>query len=161
MPRLSSHCCCDRGNCEVCVWRLFHHIVDTDRTGTKILQEMNRLRLPGEVTFMPLNRLDAQETYYPETPVSRLWMQCRFLMEFCQVSQILCLPCWSGHTMMSFWILGKGFVKHRHTLGHLIKKITPELTPEISPNLLISIHDSVHYNSSRLRRSVDRQTTWH
>jgi len=30
---------------------------------------MNRLRLPGEVTFMPLNRLDAQETYYPETPV--------------------------------------------------------------------------------------------
>jgi len=30
---------------------------------------MNRLRLPGEVTFMPLNRLDAQETYYPETSV--------------------------------------------------------------------------------------------
>ena len=52
-----------------CVCRLFHHIVDTDRTGTKILQEMNRLRLPGEVTFMPLNRLDAQETYYPETNV--------------------------------------------------------------------------------------------
>jgi len=49
--------------------RLFHHVVDTDRTGTKILQEMNRLRLPGEVTFMPLNRLDAQETYYPETSV--------------------------------------------------------------------------------------------
>lgn len=44
--------------------------MDTDRTGTKILQEMNRLRLPGEVTFMPLNRLDAQETYYPETPVN-------------------------------------------------------------------------------------------
>ena len=44
-------------------------MVDTDRTGTKILQEMNRLRLPGEVTFMPLNRLDAQETYYPETTV--------------------------------------------------------------------------------------------
>jgi len=47
--------------------RLFHHIVDTDRTGTKILQEMNRLRLPGEVTFMPLNRLEAPDTYYPET----------------------------------------------------------------------------------------------
>lgn len=41
--------------------------MDTDRTGTKILQEMNRLRLPGEVTFMPLNRLDARETIYPET----------------------------------------------------------------------------------------------
>lgn len=47
--------------------RLFHHIVDTDKTGTKILTEMNRLRLPGEVTFMPLNRLDARDTHYPET----------------------------------------------------------------------------------------------
>ncbi|KAI0216956.1 Structural maintenance of chromosomes protein 3 [Lamellibrachia satsuma] len=47
--------------------RLFHHIVDTDRTGTKLLSEMNRLRLPGEVTFMPLNRLDVRETEYPET----------------------------------------------------------------------------------------------
>lgn len=47
--------------------RLFHHIVDTDRTGTKILQELNRLRLPGEVTFMPLNRLDVRDTHYPDT----------------------------------------------------------------------------------------------
>lgn len=47
--------------------RLFHHVVDNDRTGTKLLQEMNRLRLPGEVTFMPLNRLECHETYYPET----------------------------------------------------------------------------------------------
>ena len=50
--------------------RLFHHIVDTDIIGTKILTEMNRLRLPGEVTFMPLNRLDVRETKYPETNVS-------------------------------------------------------------------------------------------
>ncbi len=50
--------------------RLFHHIVDTDRTGTKILQELNRLRLPGEVTFMPLNRLDVRDTLYPDTNVS-------------------------------------------------------------------------------------------
>ncbi|CAI9732558.1 maintenance of chromosomes 3-like [Octopus vulgaris] len=47
--------------------RLFHHIVDTDRTGTRILQEMNRLKLPGEVTFMPLNRLDGRDTEYPES----------------------------------------------------------------------------------------------
>ncbi|XP_046369014.1 structural maintenance of chromosomes protein 3-like [Haliotis rufescens] len=47
--------------------RLFHHVVDTDKTGTKILQEMNRLRLPGEVTFMPLNRLDSRDTIYPDT----------------------------------------------------------------------------------------------
>ena len=50
--------------------RLFHHIVDTDKTGTKILTEMNRLRLPGEVTFMPLNRLDARDTNYPDTSVN-------------------------------------------------------------------------------------------
>lgn len=47
--------------------RLFHHIVDNDKTGTAILQEMNRLHLPGEVTFMPLNRLDNRDTRYPET----------------------------------------------------------------------------------------------
>ena len=51
-------------------YRLFHHIVDTDETGTKILTAMNRLRLPGEVTFMPLNRLNASDTVYPETNVS-------------------------------------------------------------------------------------------
>ncbi|KAK3611250.1 hypothetical protein CHS0354_003879 [Potamilus streckersoni] len=47
--------------------RLFHHVVDTDKIGTKILQEMNRLHMPGEVTFMPLNRLDNRDTHYPET----------------------------------------------------------------------------------------------
>lgn len=47
--------------------RLFHHVVDSDRTGTAILQEMNRQHLPGEVTFMPLNRLDNRDTIYPET----------------------------------------------------------------------------------------------
>ena len=51
-------------------FRLFHHIVDNDKTGTAILQEMNRLHLPGEVTFMPLNRLDNRDTRYPETNVS-------------------------------------------------------------------------------------------
>ncbi|KAH9515257.1 Structural maintenance of chromosomes protein 3 [Bulinus truncatus] len=47
--------------------RLFHHIVDTDRTGTILLKEMNRLHLPGEVTFMPLNRLENKDTPYPDT----------------------------------------------------------------------------------------------
>lgn len=52
------------------VVRLFHHIVDTDKTGTQILKEMNRLGLAGEVTFMPLNRLDNRDTHYPDTSVS-------------------------------------------------------------------------------------------
>ena len=36
--------------------RLFHHIVESDKVGTQILKEMNKQKLPGEVTFMPLNR---------------------------------------------------------------------------------------------------------
>ncbi|XP_023021043.1 structural maintenance of chromosomes 3 [Leptinotarsa decemlineata] len=46
--------------------RLFHHVVDTDIIGTQILKEMNRQKLPGEVNFMPLNRLNVREQDYPE-----------------------------------------------------------------------------------------------
>ncbi|GLV31613.1 Structural maintenance of chromosomes 3 [Carabus blaptoides fortunei] len=45
--------------------RLFHHIVDSDKVGTQILKEMNRQKLPGEVTFMPLNRLYTKAQNYP------------------------------------------------------------------------------------------------
>lgn len=48
--------------------RLFHHIVESDKFGTKILKEMNNQRLPGEVTFMPLNRLHVRVIDYPKTP---------------------------------------------------------------------------------------------
>lgn len=47
--------------------RLFHHIVESDKVGTQILKEMNRQKLPGEVTFMPLNRLHVRDQEYPET----------------------------------------------------------------------------------------------
>merc|ERR1711962_869674 len=47
--------------------RLFHHIVETDRVGTFILKEMNKSKLPGEVTFMPLNRLHVRNIDYPNT----------------------------------------------------------------------------------------------
>ncbi|XP_012256886.1 structural maintenance of chromosomes protein 3 [Athalia rosae] len=47
--------------------RLFHHIVETDKFGTKILKEMNNQKLPGEVTFMPLNRLHVKTIEYPQT----------------------------------------------------------------------------------------------
>lgn len=69
-------------------YRLFHHVVDSDRTGTAILQEMNRQHLPGEVTFMPLNRLDDRDTIYPETNVRLLpntclnSVMCEMLFEF-------------------------------------------------------------------------------
>merc|ERR1719266_12489 len=47
--------------------RLFHHIVESDRVGTFILKEMNKSKLPGEVTFMPLNRLHVRHLEYPQT----------------------------------------------------------------------------------------------
>lgn len=50
--------------------RLFHHIVESDRVGTQILKEMNKLKLPGEVTFMPLNRLQVKVQEYPDDPDS-------------------------------------------------------------------------------------------
>ncbi|XP_067638246.1 structural maintenance of chromosomes protein 3 isoform X2 [Eurosta solidaginis] len=50
--------------------RLFHHIVESDKVGTQILKEMNKLKLPGEVTFMPLNRLQVKIHDYPEDPDS-------------------------------------------------------------------------------------------
>lgn len=51
--------------------RLFHHVIDSDKVGTQILKEMNRQKLPGEVTFMPLNRLTVREVDYPQDSVCR------------------------------------------------------------------------------------------
>ncbi|XP_057334895.1 structural maintenance of chromosomes protein 3-like [Microplitis mediator] len=46
--------------------RLFNHIVATDEFGMEILDQMNRLQLPGSVTFLPLNRLPtAKRLEYP------------------------------------------------------------------------------------------------
>lgn len=47
--------------------RLFNHIVTTDRIGTKYLNEMNIQKLPGEVTFLPLNKLEVRDVEYPQT----------------------------------------------------------------------------------------------
>lgn len=40
---------------------------------TKILMEFNKMNLPGEVTFLPLTKLDVRDTAYPETNVSCCW----------------------------------------------------------------------------------------
>lgn len=50
--------------------RLFHHIVESDKVGTQILKEMSKLKLPGEVTFMHLNRLQVKIHDYPDDPDS-------------------------------------------------------------------------------------------
>ena len=51
--------------------KLFHHIVENDKVGTRILQEMNKMKLAGEVTFMPINRLYAKDLDYPQTSVCK------------------------------------------------------------------------------------------
>lgn len=52
--------------------KLFHHIVENDKVGTRILQEMNKMKLAGEVTFMPINRLFSKDVDYPTTQVYSL-----------------------------------------------------------------------------------------
>lgn len=48
---------------------MFFHIVESDKIGTQILKEINTQNLPGEVTFMPLNRLTIRNIVYPESRV--------------------------------------------------------------------------------------------
>ncbi|SNX83976.1 probable SMC3 - required for structural maintenance of chromosomes [Melanopsichium pennsylvanicum] len=45
---------------------LFHVVVDTDETASKLLEVMNRDK-SGRVTFMPLNRLHPKEVDFPAT----------------------------------------------------------------------------------------------
>ncbi|KAJ7385638.1 Structural maintenance of chromosomes protein 3 [Desmophyllum pertusum] len=47
--------------------KLFHMLVDTDKTAAQILSIMNKHKLQGEVTFMPLNKLLSREQQYPNT----------------------------------------------------------------------------------------------
>ena len=54
----------------ILICRLFHVIVDSDKTAAQILSIMNKHKLPGEVTFMPLNKLLSKEQQYPNSPVS-------------------------------------------------------------------------------------------
>ncbi|XP_058794307.1 structural maintenance of chromosomes protein 3-like [Phymastichus coffea] len=45
--------------------RLLHHIVTEAKFGQEILREMNRQGLPGVVSFLPLDRLKVEATFYP------------------------------------------------------------------------------------------------
>lgn len=59
-------------------FRLFYHIVETDEVSTKILMEFNKMNLPGEVTFLPLSKLDVRDTAYPETNVRMMFIMFAF-----------------------------------------------------------------------------------
>ena len=47
--------------------RLFHVVVDTDDIASEILRTMNKRKLPGEITFLPLNRLLDEHIPYPDS----------------------------------------------------------------------------------------------
>ncbi|KAK3868325.1 hypothetical protein Pcinc_026274 [Petrolisthes cinctipes] len=47
--------------------RLFHHIVNSENVATAILREMNKQELPGQVTFLPLDKLKVKDINYPES----------------------------------------------------------------------------------------------
>lgn len=49
--------------------RLFHVVVDTDRTAAQILSIMNKQKMSGEVTFLPLNKLQPPSATYPQAKV--------------------------------------------------------------------------------------------
>ncbi|KAJ1723532.1 Structural maintenance of chromosomes protein 3 [Coemansia erecta] len=68
---------------------LFHVVVDTDETATRVLAEMNRLKL-GRLTFMPLNRLHPSPATYPEASdaipmIERLHFNRRYQRAFQQI----------------------------------------------------------------------------
>ena len=43
--------------------------MDTDKTASNILAIMNKQKMSGEVTFMPLNKLKYSEVDYPTNSV--------------------------------------------------------------------------------------------
>lgn len=68
---------------------LFHVVVDTDETASRILDILNKEK-GGRVTFMPLNRLHPRETAYPEANdaipmIKKLRFSSTFQKAFVQV----------------------------------------------------------------------------
>ncbi|KAI7830862.1 chromosome segregation protein sudA [Kickxella alabastrina] len=68
---------------------LFHIVVDTDETATKVLNELNRQKL-GRLTFMPLNRLHPSPATYPGASdaipmIERLRFNRRYQRAFQQI----------------------------------------------------------------------------
>lgn len=48
--------------------KLFNIITDTDKTASQLLQYINKMKLPGEVNLMPLNKLNVRDLNYPQSP---------------------------------------------------------------------------------------------
>jgi structural maintenance of chromosome 3 (chondroitin sulfate proteoglycan 6) len=44
-------------------------VVDSDETVSRILALMHKKKIPGRISFMPLNRLHVEDHKYPESTV--------------------------------------------------------------------------------------------
>ena len=67
------------------ICRLFDILVDSDKTAAHILSIMNKHKYPGEVSFMPLNRLQSKAQQYPTTSVSTMSVKPQFTNSYYSV----------------------------------------------------------------------------
>ena len=67
------------------ICRLFDILVDSDKTAAHILSIMNKHKYPGEVSFMPLNRLQSKAQQYPTTSVSTMLVKPQFTNSYYSV----------------------------------------------------------------------------
>lgn len=75
--------------------------MDSDEVSTKILMEFNKMNLPGEVTFLPLNKLDVRDTAYPETNVSQNSSRTYLCFITTKPHVLNCVHCFSGECLQS------------------------------------------------------------
>lgn len=91
---------------------LFHVVVDTDETATRIMKELNRER-SGRVTFMPLNRLRPPRVDYPTEDdqafplISKISHEPTFAPAVQQVfgKTLLCMNLDAGRQLAHAWKL--------------------------------------------------------
>ena len=73
-------------------------VVDSDKTATELLKIMNRRKMPGSATFMPLNKLNARRTTYPDNSVIGVHrFQSRYTAK---VGTVLLVQQWCNNTVI-------------------------------------------------------------
>ena len=134
------------------------------------------MNLPGEVTFLPLNKLDVRDTAYPETKdvipmISKLRYNPRFDKAFKHVFG-KALVCHSMEVLtqlahvftMDCIILEGDQASHRGTLTgsyHDIRKSRLELQKDVRKaeeefgELEVTLNENLHRNIERINNEID------
>uniref|UniRef100_A0A2K6G840 Structural maintenance of chromosomes protein 3 n=1 Tax=Propithecus coquereli TaxID=379532 RepID=A0A2K6G840_PROCO len=133
--------------------RLFYHIVDSDEVSTKILMEFNKMNLPGEVTFLPLNKLDVRDTAYPETNVSQHLKPLDSFFDISdQVSHRGALTGGYYDTRKSRLELQKDVRKAEEELGELEAKLNENLRRNIENIFLFCLMNQMQQIETQQRK---------